>query len=342
MIETVWFCLVAIMIVGYVVLDGFDLGAGIIHLFVARTEQERRRVLASIGPVWDGNEVWLIAGGGTLYFAFPALYSAAFSGFYLALMMVLWLLILRGISIELRSHIESAIWKPFWDLLFGGSSALLALLYGAALGNVVRGVPLDSDGFFFIPLWTNFQTGPEVGIVDWYTLLIGAAAFTALAIHGCFWVVLKTTGDLQQRSREFGSRLWWAVLALTVIITFFSFRLQPNIAKEFAEHVWGYAFPLVAVIGLVGMRVWSARARDLGAFLCSCLYLIGMLTSAAFGVFPYVLPSNGPAGAGLTVTSAAAAEYGLYIGLAWWIPGMALAVLYSVFVYRRFAGKVAE
>src|ERR1035441_5814117 len=133
MIGTVWFCLVAIMIAGYVVLDGFDLGAGIIHLFVARTEQERQQVLRSIGPVWDGNEVWLLAGGGTLYFAFPALYAAAFSGFYLALMMVLWLLILRGLSIELRSHIESPIWKPFWDLVFGGSSALLALLYGAAL-----------------------------------------------------------------------------------------------------------------------------------------------------------------------------------------------------------------
>jgi cytochrome d ubiquinol oxidase subunit II len=151
MIGTVWFCLVAIMIAGYVVLDGFDLGAGIIHLFVARTEQERQQVLRSIGPVWDGNEVWLLAAGGTLYFAFPALYAAAFSGFYLALMMVLWLLILRGISIELRSHIESPIWKPFWDLVFGGSSALLALLYGAALGNVVRGVPLDGNGFFFLP-----------------------------------------------------------------------------------------------------------------------------------------------------------------------------------------------
>jgi cytochrome d ubiquinol oxidase subunit II len=340
MIEIVWFCLVAIMVAGYVVLDGFDLGAGIIHLFVARTEQERRNVLHSIGPVWDGNEVWLLAGGGTLYFAFPALYSAAFSGFYLALMMVLWLLILRGISIELRSHIESPIWKPFWDLIFGGSSALLALLYGAALGNVVRGVPLDSEGFFFIPLWTNLQPGSDAGIVDWYTLLIGAAAFTALAIHGCNWVVLKTSGDLQQRSREFGSRIWWAVVALTAIITVVSFRIQPNIAREFSEHVWGYVFPLLALAGLFGMRVSSARARDLSAFLCSCLYLIGMLTSATFGVFPYVLPSNTSPAEGLTVTNAAAAEYGLYIGLAWWIPGMALAGLYSVFVYRRFAGKV--
>jgi cytochrome d ubiquinol oxidase subunit II len=341
MIETVWFCLVAIMIAGYVVLDGFDLGAGIIHLLIARTEQERQHVVRSIGPVWDGNEVWLLAGGGTLYFAFPALYSAAFSGFYLALMMVLWLLILRGISIELRSHIESPVWKPLWDVVFGGSSALLALLYGAALGNVVRGVPLDSDGFFFVPLWTNLQPGADAGIVDWFTLLIGAAAFAALALHGCCWVVLKTTGDLQERTRAFGARAWWSVLAFTIIITFFSFRIQPNIAKEFSERPWGFVFPLLAIAGLAGARLFSARRSDLNAFLASCLYLIGMLTSAAFGVYPYVLPSNSPQGAGLTVTNAAAAEYGLYIGLAWWIPGMALAALYSVFVYRRFAGKVA-
>ncbi len=341
MIAMVWFWLVAIMIAGYVVLDGFDLGAGIIHLFVARTEQERQQVLHSIGPVWDGNEVWLLAGGGTLYFAFPALYSAAFSGFYLALMMVLWLLILRGISIELRSHIESAIWKPFWDLVFDGSSALLALLFGAALGNVVRGVPLDSAGFFFLPLWTNLQPGAEAGIVDWYTLLIGAAGFVALAVHGCYWVALKTAGDLQARSRAFGSKIWWAVAAATAVITFFSFQLQPNISKQYGDHPWGYVFPLLALLGLAGTRLFSARRSDLSAFLSSCLYLIGMLTSAAFGVFPYVLPSNISPEAGLTVTNAAAAEYGLYVGLAWWIPGMALAALYSAFVYRHFSGKVA-
>src|SRR6267154_6497 len=142
MIEIVWFCLVAIMIAGYVVLDGFDLGAGIIHLFVARTEQERRRVLASIGPVWDGNEVWLIAGGGTLYFAFPLLYASSFSGFYLPLNMVLWLLVLRGIGIEFRMHIENQVWQSLFDGFFAISSALLAVFFGAALGNVVRGVPL--------------------------------------------------------------------------------------------------------------------------------------------------------------------------------------------------------
>lgn len=338
---TVWFVLVALMVAVYVLLDGFDLGAGALHLAVARTPAERRQVLRAIGPVWDGNEVWLLAGGGTLYFAFPALYAAAFSGFYLALMMVLWLLILRGISIELRSHIEGPIWKPFWDLVFGGSSALLAVLYGAALGNVVRGVPLDSNGFFFIPLWTNLLPGPDPGIVDWYTLLIGAAAFAALMVHGCLWVVLKTSGALQQRSRELALRAWWVVAAVTAIITSASFGLQPNISKQFGAHVWGYVFPLLAMAGLAGMRIWSARQRDLPAFLCSCLYLVGMLTSAAFGIFPYMLPSNVSPQASLTVMNSAAAEYGLYVGLAWWIPGMALATLYSIFVYRRFAGKIA-
>src|SRR5271170_1624633 len=134
---TIWFCLVAIMIAGYVILDGFDIGVGILHLYLARTDDERRVLLRSIGPVWDGNEVWLVAAGGTLYFAFPALYAAAFSGFYLALMMVLWLLILRGMAIELRGHVEGPLWTPFWGLVFGGSSLLLALLYGVALGNVV-------------------------------------------------------------------------------------------------------------------------------------------------------------------------------------------------------------
>ncbi|HVV73398.1 MAG TPA: cytochrome d ubiquinol oxidase subunit II, partial [Verrucomicrobiae bacterium] len=191
--ETLWFCLVAVMIAIYVVLDGFDLGAGIVHLLVARTDAERRQVLGSIGPVWDGNEVWLLAGGGTLYFAFPALYASSFSGFYLPLMIVLWLLILRGSAIEFRNHIESRVWQPFWDAVFGGASALLVIFFGAALGNVVRGVPLDREGFFFLPLWTNFQLGKDVGILDWYTVIVGLAAFVTLTVHGALWVALKTS-----------------------------------------------------------------------------------------------------------------------------------------------------
>src|SRR5207302_3522441 len=149
---TIWFWLVAVMIVIYVLLDGFDLGAGTIHLLVAKTDEERRQVLGTIGTVWDGNEVWLLAAGGTLYFAFPLLYASAFSGFYLPLMIVLWLLIFRGIGVELRAHVDSAVWRGFFDGCFAFSSLLLTIFYGAALGNVVRGVPLNADGYFFLPL----------------------------------------------------------------------------------------------------------------------------------------------------------------------------------------------
>jgi cytochrome d ubiquinol oxidase subunit II len=200
--ETVWYCLIAAMLATYVLLDGFDLGTGIVYLIVARTDSERRQVLGSIGPIWDGNEVWLLAAGGTLYFAFPVLYGSSFSGFYLPLMIVLWLLILRGISIEFRNHLQSPVWAPLWDVVFCFSSLLLAVFYGAALGNVVRGVPLDARGYFFEPLWTDFRLGPETGVLDWYTILIGLAAFFALTLHGATWVLLKTTGSVQGRSRR--------------------------------------------------------------------------------------------------------------------------------------------
>src|ERR1700674_5309413 len=209
---TVWFCLVALMLTVYVVLDGFDLGAGVVHLFVAHSEEERRLVSRTIGPVWDANEVWLIAAGGTLFFAFPVLYASSFSGFYLPLMMVLWLLILRGISVEFRILNTGPVWSPFWDLTFCLSSALLAIFFGAALGNVVRGVPLDAQGYFFEPLWTDFRFGANAGILDWYTILIGVAAYLALAIHGSLWVAYKCEAEIAERARRIAQLGFWAVL----------------------------------------------------------------------------------------------------------------------------------
>src|SRR5579863_6046320 len=265
--ETLWFWLVAIMIVAYVVLDGYDLGAGIVHLFVARTDDERREVIQSIGPFWDGNEVWLLASGGTLYFAFPALYAASFSGFYLPLMMVLWLLMLRGVSIEFRSHVESLVWRPLWDVVFGYSSALLAIFFGAALGNVVRGVPLDASGFFFLPLWTNFTVSGELGILDWYTVSVGLVAFATLTLHGALWVALKATGLLEERARRLSTRAWWVTWALVVVITILSFRIQPLLARSFAERPWGYVLPAVAIAALAAIRFWIGPANGARAFL---------------------------------------------------------------------------
>ncbi len=339
-IETLWFCLVAIMIAAYVVMDGFDLGTGIIHYCVARNEKERRIVLRSIGPVWNGNEVWLLAAGGTLFLAFPDLYASSFSGFYLPLMIALWLLILRGISIEFRSHVDSPVWKPFWDAGFMASSALLGVVFGAALGNVVRGVPLDASGRFFLPLWTDFRVSGELGVLDWYTVLVGVLAFLTLAQHGALWVTMRTGEDVQSRARRVGAAAWVGVIVMTVIVTAFTARVQPQVSANLASHPAGYVCPALALGGLGAIRLSQGRRRDVAAFLGSCAYILGMLASAAFGVFPYVLPARPDSSLGLTVHNAAASRYGLTAGLAWWIPGMVLALVYVVFTYRQFAGKV--
>jgi cytochrome d ubiquinol oxidase subunit II len=335
-----WFCLVALMIALYVLLDGFDLGAGVIHLFVARTDEERRQVLASIGPVWDANEVWLLAAGGTLYFAFPALYASGFSGFYLPLTMVLWLLILRGTSIEFRNHIQSAVWDPFWDFIFGASSLLLCLFFGAALGNVVRGVPLDASGYFFEPLWTNFRVGAETGILDWYTILVGICALAALVVHGALWVTLKTTGPVRERSRRLAAHCWWLAVVLIVAVTYATFRIQPELWPHFRNAPWGMVFPIFALAGLAGVRWFIARSDELKSFLASSCFLAGMLLSVVFGLFPVVLPARNPVYS-LTVETSHAPRYGLTVGVIWWLLGMCLATGYFIFVYRSFGGKVA-
>jgi cytochrome d ubiquinol oxidase subunit II len=340
-VGTLWFCLATLVITGYVLLDGFDLGAGIVQLFVARSERESGQVLSSIGPVWDGNEVWLLAAGGTLLFAFPTLYASALSGFYLSLMIVLWLLILRGISIEFRPHVDSPLWRPFWSTVFGLASTALPVLFGIALGNVVRGVPLDQSGYFFLPLWTNLSPTGEVGIIDWYTLLVGATSFLALAVHGSLWVVLKSAGSLQERTRSFGAKCWAVLVAVTLLMSGVSFSIQPNLTKQYRSHPWGLVFPALAVVGMIGIRVLGSRRLDLLAFVASGLHLAGMLASVAFGVFPNVLLSNTAPDLSLTIHTSATAEHGLIVGLCWFIPGMALAIGYSVFVYRHFAGRVA-
>jgi cytochrome bd ubiquinol oxidase subunit II len=337
---TIWFCLVAVMIAVYVLLDGFDLGAGAIHLLVAKTDEERRQVIASIGPVWDGNEVWLLAAGGTLYFAFPLLYASGFSGFYLPLIMVLWLLILRGTSVEFRSHIKSDVWQPLLDFLFCASSLLLAVFFGAALGNVVRGVPLGASGYFFEPLWTNFTYGDNAGILDWYTILVGVLALAALMMHGALWVRMKTPGAVSERAAGVASATWWAVALLTVVVSLITFRVQPNVLANFSKWPWGAIFPVLAAAGIIAVKLYLARRDEWKAFLASCAYLAGMLTSVVFGVYPMVLPARNPAYS-LTVANSKAADYGLKVGVVWWIIGIALATGYFTFVYRSFAGKVA-
>jgi len=334
-----WFWIVAAMITSYVVLDGFDLGAGVIYLLVAKTNDERRRVLRAIGPVWDGNEVWLLAAAGTLFFAFPLLYASSFSGFYLPLMVVLWLLILRALGIELRVHIDNPVWTKFFDFVFAALSTLLCVVLGAALGNVVRGVPLDASGYFSEPVWTNFKLGPHTGILDWYTVLAGVVALVTLTAHGSHYVALKTDEDQGRRARGLALLLWPLQLFLTCVALVATCFIRPEVIANYQAHRVGILVPIVVVVSL-GMMLWAIpRGKEKAAFLASSLYIVGMLGGAAFALYPVVLPSRDRQH-DLTIWNTSAAIHGLKTGLAWWMLAAVLAVAYFAFIYRMFRGKV--
>jgi cytochrome bd ubiquinol oxidase subunit II len=337
--ETVWFMIVAVMVAAYVVLDGFDLGAGVIYLAATKTADERRRIMRAIGPVWDGNEVWLLAAGGTLYFAFPLL-ASSFSGFYLPLMMVLWLLMLRGIGIELRTHMHNPVWVGFFDVIFSVSSVLLCIFFGAALGNVVRGVPLRPDQYFFEPLWTNFRVGTDNGILDWYTVLTGVIALVTLTAHGSLYVAVKTEDDLNGRARKVAQWLWPVQLLLTVAGLIATVAIRPGVLDNYKHHAVGFAIPVLVFGALAVMMHGMIKRADKIAFVASGVYIVGMLVGAAFGLYPVVLPASTDPALNLTIYNTAAGAHGLTVGLAWWSLGMVLALGYFFFLFRMFRGKV--
>lgn len=338
--ETVWFILVALMLSAYVVLDGFDLGAGIINFFVARNHDERRLILRAIGPVWDGNEVWLIASGGALFFAFPLLYASSFSGFYLPLMIVLWLLMLRGVGVELRSHVNDPLWWSFFDFVFSISSLLLAIFFGAAIGNVVRGVPLNADGYFFEALWTNFRVGTNPGILDWYTVLTGLLALVTLTVHGSHYIALKTEGEINARARRVAMFGWMMLVLLTALSLVATISVRPPILDNFRIRLWGWIIPALVFGSLVAMPVFERKGRDLAAFVASSAYIVSMLGGAAFALYPNLLPASTNPSYSLTIHNAKTGAYSLSVGLVWWLIGIALAIVYFTFIYRSFRGKV--
>ncbi|MBA5867748.1 MAG: cytochrome d ubiquinol oxidase subunit II [Nitrospira sp. CR1.3] len=340
MMETIWYAIVTLMLAIFVALDGFDFGVGIVYPFVTRSETDRRMALMSIGPVWNGNEVWLIAGGGLLFFAFPKVYAAGFSGFYLALILVLWLLIFRGLALELRSHLDHPIWTRWWDGAFSGASFLLAVVFGAALGNLIRGVPLNHDGYFFVALWTDFQPGPEPGILDWFTVLMGLTSASILALHGANYLAMKTEGDLYRRVDLAGRFAGWSAAGLTILALLAVPVVQPSLRLNFAGHPLEYLLPLTGSLMLGATLYFRSRQRDMAAFLASSLFILTMLASVACGMYPHLLMSSTNPALSLTAFNAATDSYGLAAGLAWFVVGFFLLLAYQICAHRAFRGKV--
>lgn len=332
MINSAWFIVLAFMLAGYAVLDGFDLGVGAVHLLLGRNTKERGRLIDAIGPVWNGNEVWLLAAGGSMVAAFPHLYAASFSGFYLALMIVLWLLVLRGLGIEFRHQIDHDMWRHAWDVAFSLSSALLALLFGMALGNVLRGVPLDERG--------EFQ-GTFALMLNGFALLGGALSVALLSMHGAAWIAVKTEGPLQARARRFAGVLWWAAMALLAAMVAASFAVRPDFTANFVKYPWLSLAPAVTAAGAMAVKYFQRRQDDRRAFAAGAVLIAGILASVAAGLYPRLLPASpGSPHPGLDIYNAASPEGSLRTALAIYLWGLTLVALYQVTVYRLWRGKV--
>jgi cytochrome d ubiquinol oxidase subunit II len=316
------------MLTGYGLLDGFDLGVGTLHLVIGRTPDERARMIDTIGPVWNGNEVWLLATGGAMVAAFPTLYAASFSGFYLALMLVLWLLILRGLAIEFRHQLHNVLWQQAWDVVFCGSSLLLSLLFGVAIGNVLRGVPLDADGHF---------QGSFALMLNPFALLGGVLGVVALGMHGASWVAMKTTGELQVRARRWRWALAWATASALAALVVASAIVRPGFANNFLAMPVLFVVPLLGIAGIVTLL--RQPARDGVAFAASCLVVGATLGSAAAGLYPTLLPAlPGSPHPGLDIYNSASPEGSLRIALGIYIGGMVIVALYLSRIYSVWRG----
>jgi cytochrome d ubiquinol oxidase subunit II len=325
--STAWFCFLAAMVTIYVVLDGFDVGVGALHLVLADTEPEREQTTAAIGPVWNGNEVWLIASGGVLFLAFPAAYAAALSGLYFGLILVLWLLVGRGLALELRHQLDNPLWHSACDTIFGVCSAALALIFGVALGNIVRGVPLNARGYFSLPLFH---------ILNWYALLIGAFGLIVLVAHGANFLAWRATDALQSRAAAVARRLWAVTLVLPPILAWPTYHVRHQMLTTFGDHPWTLIFPAVALAALIAQFAYQRRELWLRAFLASGLFITGLLTTMAAGLYPYILPARQSRPFGLTIDKAASGHQALSTALFWWPVGIILAIVYFTFAYRLF------
>ncbi len=338
-VTTLWFCMVALLVSVWAVMDGFDFGVGVLHRLVARTDTERRQVLAAIGPVWDGNEVWLLAAGGSMFLAFPRLLAAGFSGLYLLVIYFVWSLMFRGLSIELRSHVSNPLWREFFDLSFQVSSTLAALLIGLALGNVLRGVPLEADGLFTLPLFASLDAFGSLGVVDWYTVSVAGFVLAVLTGHGGMYLRWKTDGVVRERVQRVVAVAWVVAAVLGLVVTGGTLALRP----EFTGHL-GRPMVLVGEVLVVGgavVIVTGLRStNELRGFLGSCALILGLMVTTVGCLFPMVLPARPDVSLSLTVFNASSQGGSMRAGLVWWLPGVGLAAGYLWWVLRHFRGKV--
>jgi cytochrome d ubiquinol oxidase subunit II len=335
-----WYTLVSFMLIVYVVLDGRNFGAGMLHWLVAKTPEERRQVVAAIGPLWPWHEVWLVGFGGTLIAIFPRVMASAFAGYYLALFLILWCLLLRAMALEVGGHINDRLWQQFWDFVFVVSSFLLAVLFGAAAGNVARGVPIDENGNFTMAFFTDFNVGRNVGLLDWYTVSVAVFAVVMLGAHGATYLMLKTEGPVHDRSALFARRLWLATIPLVIIVSIETLVVRPALFGAGSNpFVW---IGLICIFVSVGALVSGFRSgAENRAFLGSNFLIMGMLATGAAAIFPVMLYSTLAPQDSLDAYGASSSPSTLESAFVWWPVAFVMAISYFIFISRRYAGKVS-
>ncbi len=336
----VWFGLLSITLLVFVVLDGWNIGAGMLHWVAGRTSAERREIVAALGPYWSWHEVWLLAFGGTFLLAFPKVMATSFAGFYLALWLVLWSFILRGVSLEVGGHINDRLWRSWWDFVFAVSNVLLAVLFGAALGNVIRGVPLDGSGKFSMSLFTDFGVRGRVGILDWYTVSVAVFTTVLLSAHGATYLRLKTIGQVHQRSERLARLLWSAGFVLFAVISLETWVVRPALYEAMVERPLAWLAVAVVVAGAWALFIGLRGTAESRAFAGSCAVIAGLLASVAIGLFPVMLHSTLAPEHSMTAYNGAAPAHGLAMALFWWPVAFLLAITYLIVILREYRGKV--
>ena len=339
MAET-WYAILAFMIAMYVVLDGWNIGAGAIHLLVARNDADRRTVVAAIGPFWVWHEVWLIAAGGVLLLAFPAVMASLFSGFYLAMHLLVWGLIGRGVAIEMAGHIRDRMWRTFWDTIFAISNIVLAILLGAAFGNVVRGVPLDAQGTVSLALFTNFQPTGAVGLLDWYTIAAAVFMLLCLSAHGAAYLAWRTEGSVNAAARRLGGRLWGATFVMFAILAILTWIVRPDMFASMTHRPVAWLCIAMILGGVSAIVTGWQTGRERRAFLGGCIFIIGMAGAGAAGLYPIMLHSTLSPEYSVSLDQGGAFPLSQKLALFWWPVALALSLGYIAFIARYFGGKV--
>ncbi len=329
-LNTVWFALVGVLLIGYAILDGFDLGVGALHLFT-RTDAERRTMLNSIGPVWDGNEVWLITGGGALFAAFPNAYATAFSGFYTAFILLLLVLIFRAVAIEFRSKRGARSWRSTWDVLFSVASIFIAVLAGVALGNVAKGVPIGPDMEYAGSFWS---------LINPYAILVGVTTLSLFVMHGSIYMVLKTDGEFKDRIRRWARSAVFAFIALYAILTAYTLTQLPKMTAQYRDFPPLLIIPALTMLAIANIPRELTHGREFLAFVSSGAAIAGLLALFGIGLYPDILLSSVASEYSLDIYNAASSQRTLRIMLTIAAIGMPFVLIYTTSIYWIFRGKV--